>query len=262
MKVDIRAEAARFYDFNPDTIVDIQFYRDRIPSPNTKVLELGCGTGRVILPLTKDCAYIHGVDLSEAMVAICQGKLDSAGIPTNKARVEVGDITSIRLGRTFDLITAPYRVFQNIETDSEVAALFDTVRRHLAKNGTCILNVFNPNLDPERLRVEWPTESEYFCWEVPVEDGRITHYGRNVSVDPKKLILYPNLIYRRYRGDDLIEEVTLKILMRCYYPDEFEEVIRNHGFEIINRWGGYSGEPYGVGPELVIQFGERGVRHG
>ena len=65
----------------------------------------------------------------------------------------------------------------------------------------------------------------------------------------------PNLIYRRYHGDDLIEEVTLEILMRCYYPDEFEEVIVKHGFEIINRWGGYSGESYGVGPELVIQFG-------
>lgn len=262
MQVDIRTEAARFYDYNPDTIDDIQFYRDRIPSPNTKVLELGCGTGRVLLPLVKDCAYIHGVDISEAMVAICQGKLDSAGLSTNKARVEVGDITTVHLGRTFDLITAPYRVFQNLETDAEVTGLFETVRRHLSKNGTCILNIFNSDRDPESMRLEWAKESEYFCWEVPVEGGRITHHGRNVSVDPKRMILYPNLIYRRYRGDDLVEEVTLEILMRCYYPDEFEEVIVKHGFEIINRWGGYSGESYGVGPELVIQFGERGMKNG
>jgi hypothetical protein len=216
----------------------------------------------VLLPLVKDCAYIHGVDLSEAMVAICQGKLESAGLSTNKARVEVGDITTVHLGRTFDLITAPYRVFQNIETDAEVTGLFETVGRHLTKNGTCILNVFNPNLDPESMRIEWPTKSEYFCWVVPVGGDRITCHGKNVSVDPKKMILYPNLIYRRYRDNDLMEEVTLKILMRCYYPDEFEEVIVRHGFEIINRWGGYSGEPYGVGPELVIQFGKRGVKHG
>ena len=42
--------------------------------------------------------------------------------------------------------------------------------------------------------------------------------------------------------------------MRCYYPDEFEALIVDHGFEIVGRWGGYQGEPYGEGPELVLQF--------
>ena len=44
--------------------------------------------------------------------------------------------------------------------------------------------------------------------------------------------------------------------MRCYYPDEFEQLITGHGFEIVHRWGGYAGEIYGEGPELVIEFRE------
>ena len=44
--------------------------------------------------------------------------------------------------------------------------------------------------------------------------------------------------------------------MRCYYPDEFEQLINGHGFEIVQRWGGYAGEIYGEGPELVIEFRE------
>jgi hypothetical protein len=42
--------------------------------------------------------------------------------------------------------------------------------------------------------------------------------------------------------------------MRCYYPDDFIKLIREHGFTIIDRWGGYQGEAYGQGSELVVQF--------
>jgi hypothetical protein len=51
-----------------------------------------------------------------------------------------------------------------------------------------------------------------------------------------------------------INEALLKIAMRCYYPDQFEKLIADHGFQIMCRWGGYQGEAYGQGPELVIQF--------
>ena len=69
------------------------------------------------------------------------------------------------------------------------------------------------------------------------------------------MVFYPELIYRTYRNDELVDETVLKIVMRCYYPDEFENVITDHGFQVIQRWGGYHGEAYGDGPELVIEFG-------
>ena len=166
----------------------------------------------------------------------------------------MGDITDIDLGRTFDLVIAPYRVLQNLETDVEVDGLFRVVRRHLSPRGTCILNVFRPKYDPEGMRREWPRDSEYFCWEAPIEGGRVTCHGRNARIDAERMILYPELVYRRYSGDELKDKAVLKIVMRCYYPDEFERLILDHGFEIVERWGGYAGEPYGQGPELVIQF--------
>ena len=77
-------------------------------------------------------------------------------------------------------------------------------------------------------------------------------------MDKERLVLYPELIYRLYEGDVLKEEAVLKLVMRCYYPAEFESLITSHGFRIVNRWGGYQGETYGAGPELVIQFGGNG----
>jgi hypothetical protein len=73
-------------------------------------------------------------------------------------------------------------------------------------------------------------------------------------MDADKLVLYPELIYRRYQGKKLVDEAVLKIAMRCYYPEEFVQLIVRYGFRVLNRWGGYAGEPYGKGPELVVQF--------
>jgi SAM-dependent methyltransferase len=222
------------------------------------VLELGCGTGRVTLALAQHCGYIHGVDLSEAMVSICREKLSQADIPPVKAKVQVGDITDFDLGQTFDLIMAPFRVFQNLESDSEVDGLFRCVREHLAPGGTCILNVFHPNRDRERLRREWCRDEETLDWEVPIEGGKIACYDKRPRMHAERLILYPELIYRQYEGEVLRDETVLKLVMRCYYPDDFEKLIAAHGFHIIDRWGGYKGEEYGKGPELVVQFVEGG----
>jgi len=131
MKVDIRTEAAKYYDSNPSFLNDIPFYQKLIPSPDISILELGCGTGRVTLSLISYCQYIHGIDISPAMITICREKLIKASIPRTKAQVIEGDISDFDLGQTFDLIIAPFRVLQNLETDQEVDGLFRCIRKHL-----------------------------------------------------------------------------------------------------------------------------------
>jgi hypothetical protein len=116
--------------------------------------------------------------------------------------------------------------------------------------------VFNPYRDRERLCQEWCRDEERLHWEVEIEDGRIACYDRRPRMDTENLVLYPELIYRQYEGEVLKDETVLKLVMRCYYPDSFEKLITTHGFRIIDRWGGYAGEVYGEGPELVIQFAE------
>jgi hypothetical protein len=73
-------------------------------------------------------------------------------------------------------------------------------------------------------------------------------------MDREKLVLYPELVYRRYEEDKLVDEAVLRILLRCYYPEELLSLIAGQGFHIVNKWGGYAGEPYGEGPELIVEF--------
>ena len=255
MQDDIRAAAAQYYDANPTIPDDLALYRARLPSADAAVLELGCGTGRVLLPLTAASGSIHSIDRSPAMLACCLQKLQAAGIPPTKARVALGDITHVALDRRFDLIIAPYRVFQLLETEAQVAGLFRGVRAHLAPGGTCILNVFHPQCGFERLRQEWEQVPKICVWEATVDGVRLRCDERRARLDPTTQTLYPELIYSRAVGDTWVEEAVLNIPRRCYTPEAFEQVMRAHGFRIVQHWGGYAGERYGEGPELVVQFG-------
>jgi SAM-dependent methyltransferase len=107
MPSNIPRSVAEYYDLNPLAPPDVPFYASLVPSPDATILELGCGTGRVLLPLAQHGGYVHGVDASETMLAICRTKVRQAGIPTTRAEVTIGDVTDFHLRRIFDLIPGP-----------------------------------------------------------------------------------------------------------------------------------------------------------
>lgn len=249
--MDSRAAAADYYDLAPDFPADIPFYLEQLRSPPVSVLEL---MGRVSVALAPRTAFLHGVDLSPAMIERCRTRLREAGIEGTRAAVTVGDITDLQLECRFDLVIAPYRVFQNLTTESQVAGLFATLRSHLAPGGRAILNTFRPRADPPTLVARWSEQQEDLDWEREVGGERISSSVRCSGVGADPLVIYPDLIYRRYRGADLVEEAVSRIAMRCWYAEELEARIVKEGFRITDRWGGYAGEPYGEGPELLVAF--------
>lgn len=254
MTLDIREGPARFYDLSPYDPNDVPFYVERVPFPEARVLELGCGTGRVSIPLAQHCGLLQGLDLSQAMLDVCRSKLESAGLEEDRVRVDAADITDFDLGERFDLIIAPFRVIQNLETDAQLSGLFGCIRGHLGEGGRCILNAFHPNRGSDVLRAEWISEGDNLAWEVRTEGGRVACYDRRRRISHEPLILYPDLVYRRFIDDELVEEVVLSIPMRCHYPDELVALVESEGFTVTGRWGGYAGETYGTGGELVVEF--------
>ena len=251
---DKRRNIAHYFDVGATQTNDIDFYVNHILPKDRTILELGCGTGRVLIPMSRHCDFIVGVDHSSSMLSFCQEKLHKHQIPQNNAVLVLEDITCINLQMTFDLIIAPFRVFQNIDTDEKVEALFRVIHKQLAPQGFCILNVFNPNTPKNKLLETWRDHDEVFGWEKPYGSGVLKHYYRKEKIKREPLVLYPELIYRYYENEELVDEVSFVPPMRVYYPDEFREVIEAHGLSIEETWGGYCDEKYGEGPELVIKF--------
>jgi SAM-dependent methyltransferase len=255
--MDIRKEAAKFYDHQSFPIDDVDFYISQLPSPKARVLELGCGTGRVLLPLSNHCAFIQGIDISEGMLEVCRGKLAEKGIPQETARADLGDISDLDLGEQFDLIIAPFRVFQNLAEDEQVDGFFKTIKRHLAPGGKAIVNTFRPYYPPEEILERNSKNEVKQDGEQPHKEGRLvrTSYARKPAIlEGKRLVFFPNLVYQYFVGDALIEESVMKIAMRVWYSEQLVELVERQGFEITEKWGGYQGEVYGEGPEQVIAF--------
>lgn len=254
MTIDYRAEVAKYYDLHSNPYDDVSFYLPQLKHNAERVLELGCGTGRVLVPLAEHCGYIHGIDISGAMLDICREKLKIAEIPQNKAAVKVGDICDFSLDDQFDLIIAPFRVFQCLTSEKQICSFFGCVRNHLSPTGRCILNVFKTFRSPDEMEKMWSDETEHLLREIPWDGGKITVSEIRNGFQRDPLTIYPKQFIRRFEGDKVVDDAFFEITLRCYYPDEFQQLIVNHGFTITRRWGGYDGEEYGQGNELVIEF--------
>jgi SAM-dependent methyltransferase len=241
--------SAQFYDYDPTVPEDLDFYRALVDS-GTHVLELGCGTGRVLVPLARDCATIHGLDASPAMLALCREKLEAAGISGERATLCQGDMADFELGRTFDLVLTPYRSFQSLLDDAQVAGCLACVRRHLAPGGSLVLDAFRP--DPLLLE-SWAVAAEEPCWEV--EDGNleITCHVQGLGVDRGRQVQRLRLIYRQYVEGVFDQGATVELALRYYAPEQLIARVEEAGLEVVERWGGYRGEPWGAGPELLLR---------
>ena len=101
----------------------------------------------------------------------------------------------------------------------------------------------------------WAQPGEQVRWEKTLADGsRVVHSELYERITSDPMVLFPHLIYRKYADGKLVDELKQSIRMRCYYPDEFKQRIESYGFQIVDSWGGYRGEEYGAGKELIVKF--------
>ena len=138
---------ARTYDVSvSDWAGEIDFYRALAAEARSKggrVLELGCGTGRVAIRLARDGVELVGLDLSGAMLAVAREK--SAGI--GNLRWVEGDMRAFELGETFHLVIVPGHGFQNLLTAEDQQACLESVRRHLAPGGLLVVHLDHQSVD-------------------------------------------------------------------------------------------------------------------
>jgi SAM-dependent methyltransferase len=256
MEHDPRFPAAAYYDLQPFPD-DIPFYLDRVAGPVARVLELGCGSGRVIAALAPHCRGMVGVDHSPSMIALARRRIREAGLPRTRASVIEGDITRLELDDTFSAIVLPYRVFQALETDEQVNALMDVIRHHLARDGRAVLTMFHPNTERIEKAIRGELKDEWVEYEADLDGDRVVCSARVPSMRQDPLVIYPELIYRRWRADQLIDETRMPIAMRCWRPDEILTYLESSGFDIAGAWGGYNVEPFGQGGELVVEIADQ-----
>ena len=124
-RYDDYAAIAELYDLVPGYAGrrDMDFYLDFCRSAGGKILELGCGTGRILIPAAVSGCSMIGLDFSQHMQAVCKRKLeDQPQEVQERVRLFRGDMTDFDLHETFALVTIPFRPFQHlISIDDQMA---------------------------------------------------------------------------------------------------------------------------------------------
>ena len=235
---------AEFYDYTPiyQMRPDIAFYVEEARRAGS-VLELGCGSGRILIPTAAAGVPITGLDLSDSMLARCREKL-AAQPPEVRARARLvhGSMTDFDLPEKFALVTTPFRAFQHlISIDDQLACLL-CVHRHLAPGGRLILDMFQVNPaglgDPEWMREREDTP------ETKLPDGRsfrrtarITAFHRAEQVNDVEFAVY--LSHPDGRTDRYAESFPF----RYFFPKEVEHLLARAGFRVVAMYGDFNRSP-------------------
>jgi SAM-dependent methyltransferase len=224
---------------------DVAFYVDMAREAEGSVLEVGCGTGRVLIPIARVGVEITGLDMSAKMLDVCQKKLlDETDDVRSRVTLIQGDMRHFQLDDRFNLVTIPFRPFQHLLTVEDQLACLDNIYRHLADGGHFILDIFNPSLThliDERYLDEYGEESPF---EMP--DGRVVvRRHRTISRDLFNQINDNELIYEVIHADGREERFVHHFKMRYLFRFEAEHLLARAGFAVEQIYAGYDRSPYG-----------------
>jgi SAM-dependent methyltransferase len=246
--MDPYAGEAALYDVTTAgvSLADVPFYAS-LAAGAGGLLELGCGSGRVLLPCAEAVGgRVWGVDRSPAMLELARRRAATEGLAGLVELVEA-DLRSVRLGRRFPLVTVPFRTLFHLRTDDEWLAALATVHAHLADGGLLAGDVFVP--DPELLAAG---ERLTFTGEFQTPDGRVAVWD-HWSVDTAAQIARRRRVAERLDPDGLVTERRHHLLEVFWrWPGEVLRLLEQGGFEVTERFGGFDGEPFGAGAEDLV----------
>ncbi|TET97474.1 MAG: class I SAM-dependent methyltransferase [Anaerolineales bacterium] len=218
---------------------DVSFYVDMAIASKGKVLEVGCGTGRVLIPIARAGIDITGLDLSPAMLDICRTKLlDETEEVRTRIKLLHTDMRDFMLEDRFSLAIIPFRPFQHLLTVEDQLSCLGSIWRHLIDEGVFILDIFNPSL-PHL------TEDSYLSEggeepEFQMPDGRVVvRRHQTISRDLFNQINDNELIYYVTHPDGTEERLVHRFKMRYLFRFEAEHLLARAGYEVIDVFADY-----------------------
>jgi SAM-dependent methyltransferase len=260
-------EYAPFYDWeNARTLGrrDVPFWRRIAAGAGGRVLELGCGTGRVSLPLAKAGVDLVGIDRSDRMLARLRSRLTrrSAGGAnrqltrspthqlTNALALTRGDIRALPFRpQAFSLVLAPYGILQSLLADGDLAATLDSVGRVLSPGGQ-----FGIDLVPDV-----PNWREY--------DNQVQLHGRaaggahltlieSVRQDRRRRLTTFEQKYVERRGRSTREH-RFSLTFRTLSVKQMTSRLEHAGFVVEAVLGDYRGRPWDERSDVWIIMARR-----
>jgi SAM-dependent methyltransferase len=208
------------------------------------VLELGSGTGRIMIPIARAGIRISGIDLSDRMIGILKNKLKQEQKKTvMNIDIVKSDFRRFDLGRRYPLVIIPFSTFQYLlEVDDQLSCL-ESCAAHLDDGGTFVLSVFNESIS--RLSDKTLYEEFDITPEFEMPDGRrVYRRFRYVERDYTKQVEIKESIFYVSYPDGRSERLVHKFGMRYFFQFELIHLCSRAGFNVKSVYSDYKYKPF------------------
>jgi ubiquinone/menaquinone biosynthesis C-methylase UbiE len=245
---------ADYYDWeNAQTVGrrDIAFWQRMAAPVDGPILELGCGTGRVALPLARHGATVVGLDRSPSMLARARDRVRRSR-QGSRVKLIRGDIRHLPFpDKSFELVMAPYGILQSLLDEKLLAATLKDVRRVLTRDGIFGLE----------LVADLPAWEEYSKKESlrgkRGPNGKPIVLIESVKQDRRKHITRFEQEFVEGRGKNATRK-TFNLAFRTLSVPQMVQRLEKAGLEVASLLGDYQGGPWDLRADVWIILARRG----
>ena len=223
---------------------DIPFYVDAALEADGAVMELGCGTGRISIPIAEAGVDIVGLDSSQAMLDVTRRKARRLDSGCGALTLVRADMRALPLypGRNFHLVIIPFRGFLSLLTVEDQVKVLLGIKRHLAPGGKLIFNIFVPDLNmlvqqgdlPYHFRdvTDPDTGARFVLWHQSTYDNHNQIISARVITE--ELDQHGSMVKRFYRDFQL----------RYVHRWEMHHLLSCCGYEVLDLFGDFQCNPF------------------
>jgi SAM-dependent methyltransferase len=254
MPRDAYARIAELYDLEHDSYDDdTDFYLNFVEAIGDPVLELGCGTGRLLTGIAEAGYRVTGTDRSEAMLDRARARVGESGLGhlIQLAQGDMGDADEAP-GGPFGLAIIALNGLLHVAEPGGQRRVLSSVRKALDPRGMLLVDVLNPT--PETLRSLDHAVSHEGVWFM--SDGtRIDKFAaRRVAAAAQTIAT--ELWYDLTGADGSLRRIATSMPMRYLHRSELELMLELAGFSEWQVYGSYDLEPFGDQSERLIVAAE------
>jgi SAM-dependent methyltransferase len=243
---------APFYDWeNAQTLgrKDLAFWRSVTEREGAPLLELGCGTGRLLAPLARTGVPVTGVDLSEPMLGHARRR--ARRVPKAlRPRIVRGDIRRLPFGsKTFGFVLAPYGMLQSLLSDADLGATLLEAARLLHRGG-----LFGVDLVPDLPR--WAEHGPRVSLRGRRRDGATITLTESVRQDRRRKLTIFDEHYVERRGRSK-RSADFTLMFRTLSVPDMTARLERAGFRLEAVLGDYRGQPWDERADAWILLARR-----
>lgn len=230
---------AEFYDILHSNLNDAEFYKKLADQYGPHILEIGSGTGRLLLPLAREGYEVIGLELNDDMLEICREKMeDESDTTLENIELVKGDMRDFKINKKFELIIAPCNVICHILERSDLRKALSCFNDHLVEDGVLVIDNSMPNVES---MVEKNGKEKVLEFTHPKNDRKIVS-SITPTYDFVKQIEKDTIVIKEFEEDTKTREAKVEEKLTFYFPKELRALLRSEGYEIFEERGSLNKE--------------------